>query len=65
MTLAEQAAQRADLARQRGREPLRWIAGPGAAAELSDASGQLLGLPVEVGVPRSEWGLELVCAGRG
>ena len=61
MELNEQATRRVTLAREIGREPMRWIATPDAAA-IADENGQLLGLPLEVGQPRSEWGLDLVSA---
>lgn len=63
MTLVEQAAHRVALARQIGREPMRWVAAPEVMAEI--AAPELHGLPVQAGSPRSEWGLDLVTAARG
>lgn len=60
MTLREQADARFAQAERLGSRPIGWIAAPGVAAELSDDSGQLVGLPIVIGDPRSEWGLELV-----
>ena len=62
MPLVEQAAARVALARQHGREPVRWIA-DAATVEQLPAGGVLHGLPVVAGVTR--WGLELVCAAAG
>ena len=64
MTLAEQAARRVELALKLGCEPRRWLASEAIAVELSDDRGQLVGLPVERGQPRSEWGLDLISAPR-
>lgn len=64
MTLAEQAALRVELALKLGCEPLRWLASEAVAVELSDERAQLVGLPVERGKPRSEWGLDLISAPR-
>lgn len=64
MTLAEQAARRVELALKVGCEPRRWLASEAVTVELSDERGQLLGLPIERGHPRSEWGLDLISAPR-
>lgn len=60
MTLAEQARQRVESAREQGREPVRWIAAADVLAQVSDLSGRLAGVPIEAGETR--WGLELVLA---
>ena len=64
MTLAKQAALRVELALKLGCEPLRWLASEAVAVELFDERGQLVGLPVDQGQPRSEWGLDLISAPR-
>lgn len=60
MTLDQQIDRRLSLAEQVGCRPRRWIATAAVAATIADAD-TLRGLPVTVGSPRSEWGLELVC----
>lgn len=64
MTLADQAARRVDLARRLGAQPRRWIATAAAAASLPVAGGVLHGVPLAIGTPRSEWGLDLEVAPR-
>ena len=60
MSLVDQAERRVALAGEIGRRPTGWIATAAVAEEISDQSGSLLGLPVAIGEPRSEWGLQLV-----
>lgn len=62
MTLVDQAAARMVMARQLGREPLRWIADGAVARELP-AGDELHGVPLGRGETR--FGLELVCAAAG
>lgn len=66
MTLVEQAAARLATAEQLGCVPTRWIATATTIESLhaADASvvdgGKLLGVPIAVGEPCSEWGLQLL-----
>lgn len=64
MTPAEQAGRRVDLARALGVELQRWVASASAAATLPIADGELLGVPLTIGQPRYEWGLDLELTGR-
>ena len=57
MSLVDQAERRVALAGEIGRRPTGWIA---TAAVAADVGEQLAGLPVAIGEPRSEWGLQLV-----
>ena len=72
MTLAEHAERRVQLARSIGVEPQHWVATAAASQQLVtegdgawSGEGQLFhGLPLASGLPRSEWGLDLVLAPR-
>lgn len=64
MTLTEQAERRLEQARQMGAKPNHWIASRAAYIELPIEQDRLLGLPIAIGQPRSDWGLDLVLAQR-
>ena len=71
MTLAEQAVRRIEMARAIGATPRRWIVTSAAEVRLvadadawSDDGALLHGIPVALGQPRSEYGLDLVVAPR-
>ncbi|WP_419808404.1 hypothetical protein [Sphingomonas sp.] len=64
MDLVEQAERRLELAQAIGAEPTRWVASKTAAGSLPVEAGVLFGVPLQIGTPRSEWGLDLELAPR-
>ena len=73
MTLAEQVARRVELAQRTGAKPYRWIATADAHARLvaevdpgawAADRALLHGIPIALGQPKSEYGLDLVLSPR-
>jgi hypothetical protein len=48
------------LTRKMGCKPQRWVATEDAARTAGAEDAHLAGLPVDIGQPRSEWGLDLI-----
>lgn len=74
MTLAEQVVRRVELAQRIGAKPYCWIATADAHARLvaevdpgawAADRALLHGIPIALGQPKSEYGLDLVLAPRG